>query len=118
MFSSIPSSCLVQIRAEHDGQFTAQLPGLAELRATAATREEAVEHLRALIRQQLESGSLVCMDMPQVNPLMQWFGHAKDDPHFDDYLDEIRKYREEADRRAEHGPEATECSSTSSTPTT
>jgi predicted RNase H-like HicB family nuclease len=118
MFSSIPSSCLVQIRAEPEGQFTAELPGFAERHATAATREEALEHLRALIRQQLDSGSLVCMDVPQLNPLMCRFGSAREDPDFDDYLEEIRKYREEVDRRAENGPDTSECSNTSSTPTT
>jgi hypothetical protein len=38
MFSPIPSSCLVQVRAEPGGQFTAQLLGLADVHATAATR--------------------------------------------------------------------------------
>jgi predicted RNase H-like HicB family nuclease len=117
--SSAPtSSCLVQIRPEPGGQFTAELPGFAGLHATAATREEAVEQLRALIRQQLTLGSLVCMEIPQENPLMRWFGHAKDDPDFDDYLEEIRKYREEVDRRENDGSDLGECSDTSSTPTT
>ncbi len=113
-----PSSCLVQVRAEPGGQFTAQLLGLADVYATAATREEAVERLRALLRQQLDSGSLVYMDILRENPLMSRFGSARDDPDFDGYLDEIRKYREEVDRRAEHGPDPSECSGTSSTPTT
>jgi hypothetical protein len=118
MFSPHPSSCLVQVRPEPGGQFTAQLLGLADLHATAATRAEAVEKLRALLRQQLDSGSLVCMDITRENPLMSRFGSARDDPDFDGYLDEIRKYREEVDRRDENGPDAGECSSTSSTPTT
>src|SRR5271165_3921745 len=99
MSSFLPPSCLVQVRPEPGGQFTAQILGLADLQATAATREEALEQLRAVVRQQLDSGSLVCMDIPQENPLMRLFGHAKDDPDFDDYLDEIRRYREEVDRR-------------------
>jgi hypothetical protein len=33
-------------------------------------------------------------------------------------LDEIRKYREEVDRRADHGPDPSECPGTSSIPTT
>ena len=37
-------------------------------------------------------------------------GHAKDDPDFDQYLDEIARYRREV--------EARECSSSSATPTT
>jgi hypothetical protein len=116
--SAPPPSCLVQIRPEPGGQFTAQLLGLADLHVTAATREEAVEQLRALIRQRLESGSLVCMDIPRENPLMRWFGHAKDDPTFGDYLEEIRKYREEVDPHADQGLDPGECSDTSSTPTT
>jgi len=118
MFSPIPSSCLVQVRAEPGGQFSAQLLGLADVYATAATREEAEERLRALLGQQLDSGSLVYMDIPRENPLMSRFGSARDDPDFDGYLDEIRKYREEVDRRAEYGPDPSECSGTSSTPTT
>ncbi len=49
---------------------------------------------------------------------MRWFGHAKDDPDFDAYLDEIRKYREEVDRHADHGSDPGERSDTSSTATT
>jgi predicted RNase H-like HicB family nuclease len=116
--SAPTSSLLVQIRPEPDGQFTAELPGFADLHATAATREEAVEQLRALIRQQLDSGSLVCLDIPQENPLLSRFGSAKDDPTFDDYLEEIRKYREEVDRREGQVPDPGECSNTSSIPTT
>ncbi len=118
MSSSTPSSCLVRIRPEPEGQFTAELVGLADLHATTATREEALERLRALLLEQLISGSLVCMDIPQENPLMSRFGSARDDPDFEEYLDEIRKYREEVDRRAGYEPDPSECSDTSSTPTT
>ena|GEM_PF-6669716 len=57
---------------------------------------------------QLDSGSLVCTGIPRESPLMRWFGHAKDDPDFDAYVDEIRKYREQVDRHASldsHGRE-------------
>jgi len=67
---------------------------------------------------QLDSGSLVCTDIPRESPLMRWFGRAKDDPDFDAYLDEIRKYREEVDRHADHGSDPSERSDTSSTATT
>jgi hypothetical protein len=49
---------------------------------------------------------------------MRWFGHAKDDPDFTDYLDEIRKFRNEADRNSDDQSGPDECFSTSSTPTT
>ena len=39
------------------------------------------------------------MDIPQENPLMSRFGSAMMILDFEEYLDEIRKYREEVDRR-------------------
>ena len=39
------------------------------------------------------------VDVPRENPVMRWFGHAKDDPDFEAYLEEIRKFREEMDLR-------------------
>ena len=49
---------------------------------------------------------------------MRWFGHAKDDPDFNDYLEEIRKFRNEVDHNSDDQSALGECSSTSSTPTT
>ena len=47
-------SFLVEIRPDQSGQFTAQLVGSVDLHATAMTRDEAVELLRALIRERLD----------------------------------------------------------------
>jgi hypothetical protein len=44
-------------------------------------------------------GSLVAVEMPQQNPLVKWAGAWKDDPSFEDFLEEIQKFREEEDRR-------------------
>jgi hypothetical protein len=112
------TSYLVDIRPEPPGRFTAQLVGAVDLHATAPTREEAVEQLRTLIRQRLDSGALVWVEVPRENPLMRWFGHAKDDPTFPEYLEEIRKFRDEMDRRDNPGSGPNECSDTSLTPTT
>jgi hypothetical protein len=116
--SASTSTCLVEVRDEPGGQVTAQILGVSDLQATAPKREQALDDLRALLRQRLDSGALVSIEVSQENPLMRWFGHAKDDPDFEDYLQEIRKYREEVDRRDEHGLGSVECSDTSSTPTT
>jgi hypothetical protein len=117
-----PSGCapsyLVEIRLEPAGGFTAQLIGAVDLHATAPTREEAVEQLRTMLRERLDSGSLVWVEVPRENPLMRWFGHAKDDPTFPEYLEEIRKFREDMDRRDNPGSSSAECSDTSLTPTT
>jgi hypothetical protein len=60
----------------------------------------------------------MAIEMPRQNPLMLRFGYAKDDPDFDLYLEEIRKFREEEDRREGYVPDTEECSDISSTPTT
>jgi len=116
--SAFSSTCLVRVRPEPTEQYTAQLLGAADLRATAATREEAVEQLRVLLQEQVNLGVLVSIELPRENPLMRWFGHAKDDPDFEDYLEEIRKFREEMDLRENQDSDSGECPDTSLTPTT
>ncbi len=115
---SLPHSCLVQIRTEPTGQFTARLVGQCELSATAPTREEAIEQLRALLRQQFDEGSLQWVEVWRENPIMSRFGYAKDDPDFEEYLEEIRKFREEMDLREQQNSGPGECPDTSLTPTT
>jgi hypothetical protein len=117
-FPSFSSSCLVEIRAEPTGLFTAHLVGQSEFAATAPTREQAVEYLRAMLQQQLREGSLMWIDLPRENPLMSRFGYAKDDPDFDGYLEEIRKFRQEMDLREKQNTDPGECPDTSLTPTT
>jgi hypothetical protein len=113
-----PASCLVRVLQEPDGRFTARLLGEPDLAATAATAEEAVEQLRVRLHEEVNWGRLLAIELPRQNPVLQWAGHAKDDPEFEEYLEEIRKYREEVDRREGRylGPD--ECSDTSLTPTT
>ena len=117
--SSVPaSSCLVRITSGQDGQVTAELLGAPDIQATAPSQEVAVEQLRRLLEQQVNLGALVAVEIPQQHPLAKWAGYAKDDPDFDLYLEEIRKFREEEDRREGYVPDTDECSNTSSTPTT
>jgi len=114
----LSSFSLIRVREEPDGQFTAELLGAPEIRATAATREAAIEQVRALLQYEVNGGSIVAIETPRRHPLMDRAGSMKDDPTFDDFLEEIRKYREEVDRREGRVWEADECSNTSSTPTT
>ncbi len=113
-----PASCLVRVVEESDGRFTARVPGESDLSATAATPEEAVEQLRGQLQAEVNFGRLFAIELPPRNPVMERAGYAKDDPEFEEYLEEIRKFREEVDRREGRyfGPD--ECSDTSLTPTT
>ena len=89
----------IVVRPEPAGQFTAQLLGLPELSATAASRDEAIAQVRARILEWLEEGRLALVETPKENPLLKWFGWAKDDPDYDVFLAEMRRYREEVDQR-------------------
>jgi hypothetical protein len=113
-----PASCLVRVHEEPDGRFTAHLLGEPDLRATAATAEEAVEQLRARLQYEVSAGQLLSIELPRQNPVLEFAGYAKDDPEFEQYLEEIRKFREEMDRREGRFMDPDECSDTSLTPTT
>jgi hypothetical protein len=114
----LSSFCLVRIREEPEGQFTADILGAPDIQATAATRKEAIEQVRTLLQQQVNLGSIASIEIPRRDPVADLAGAWKDDPDFDLYLEEIRKFREEEDRRERRFWEAEECSDTSSTPTT
>jgi hypothetical protein len=113
----LSSFSLVRIREESDGQFTAELLGAPDIQATAATREAAIEQVRARLQYEVNMGSIAAIETPRRHPLMERAGWAKDDPDFEDFLEEIRKNREEEDRREGRVWETDECSDTSSTPT-
>ena len=102
---------LIRVTSHPDGSFSAKAGGLCDLCAVGATRVEALAQLRHLLQEQLASGELAVMEVVsggQLTPNRRAFaGHAKDDPDFDLYLEEIRRYREQIDQSS--------CSNTSST---
>jgi hypothetical protein len=111
--SQSTASCLIRVRPEPDGQFTALVLGASDLRVTATTPDEAVEQLRALLQEQVNLGLLLAIELPPKSPLMDRIGWAKDDPTFDDYLDEIRRFREEVDRGENQDSSPSGCPDTS-----
>jgi hypothetical protein len=88
------------------------------MQVTAPTREEALEGLRRMVSESLTSGHLVPLQVPMENPLLKWFGHARDDPEFAEYLEEVRRYRQEVDAKDQPETGTKGCSGSSSTPTT
>jgi hypothetical protein len=102
----------VVVRAGPAGRFTAQSAVVPEIRAEGETVEAALEQAQAALA--AWPGALfwvpVATSTAATHPALPWVGHAKADPDFDLYLDEIRRAREQADQR--------ECPASSSTPTT
>jgi hypothetical protein len=108
---------LVVVRPEPPGQHTAAVVGLPEIHATAPTREEALEQVRAVLRDWLASGQLVPVELPQDNPWIKYAGWAKDDPDYGAYLEELARARQEDLERTLREDDQP-CSNPSSTPTT
>jgi hypothetical protein len=101
---------LVVVRPEPPGQFTAQPLGVPEIRVVAASAEQAVAQAQQALKEWLGSLYWVPVELPPPRGVHQGAGHAKDDPDFETYLEEIRRHRQEVEER--------ECSDSSSTPTT
>ena len=80
---------LSRVRAEPEGQFTAEAVGIPEARATAATKLAAVQQVTAMLDQLVTSGQLFVADVQDPNPLLLWGGWAKDDPDYEEYLQDI-----------------------------
>jgi len=83
-FEPISMFPLVLVRTEPPGQITAQLVGLPELRATAATREEALRQVRQLLG-----------EMRNENPWRTFAGWAKGDPEYSQFLDAMQRCRQD-----------------------
>jgi hypothetical protein len=138
---------MVVVRTEADGRATAEAVGIPEIRATAATREEAIQQVRQTLTEWLATGQLVRVQVAPENSLLevagwvkndplyaefleelqrarredlrrQWEERAKSDPEYNLYLEEIRRHRQEMDESLQEEEVARECSNTPSTPTT
>jgi hypothetical protein len=90
----------VFVRPEPPGRFTAQAVMAPDVKATADTEQAAVEQVRQALAARLSNAKLVTVKVPvgsTANPWLDHFGRFKDDPQYDDYLEEIRKAREAMD---------------------
>ncbi len=118
--ANLLSGQLVKVSADPPGQYTAQLLGLPEVSATAASREQAVEELRRILVEWLNDGRLVALrsvfpPMPRKPP-----GWAENDPMEQEFLQEMARMRQEDLERTlrEYEEEDRACQGSSSTPTT
>jgi hypothetical protein len=61
--------------------------------AEGATREEALEHASARLKERLAKGELFTIKV--ANPWLEMHGSLRDDPTFDDFVSETDSYRRE-----------------------
>jgi predicted RNase H-like HicB family nuclease len=117
----VESLHLVVVRREPSGAFTARVPAYPEISAAAATEADAIEQARQALAKWLATARVVYVKV-QV-PRATDIAPSRDNGISNDeeqraYLDEIRRYRDEADERFREEQEAGACSNSSSTPTT
>lgn len=111
----------IVVRSEPASQFTAQLLGLPELHATAASRDEAIEQVRTRIDEWLVADRLVAVEVSREHPLLRFFGWIDpNDPGEQVFLEELARQRAADLERTlhEYAEEDQQCPSSSSTPTT
>ena len=97
----------VLVQNQTQNGFVASVIGIPGCDSEGRTKEEAVAAVKAALAEKLTQSELITidMDLPSVSatehPLLKHFGRFKDDPTFDDNLEEIAKYRRELDAEEE-----------------
>jgi predicted RNase H-like HicB family nuclease len=80
--------------------YSARIWELPECRSSGSSKEEALKSVHRLLTQHLKKVEIVSLtvDIPKAeNPLMKWGGAFKNDPHFDEMLEDIAQLRRERD---------------------
>jgi hypothetical protein len=94
----------VLIKPESEGKVSATVLGLPEYTSEGSDRSSALATLQQLLATNLSKAEIVSIDIvvPQPeNPWLTMAGRFKDDPHFDEMLDDIAAYRCELDAEME-----------------
>lgn len=105
-------------RPEPSGEFTAQVVGVPELHATAATRAKAIDAIRAMVTDWLASGRLMAMEVPCPNPVLHFSGHLDPNDSLEiEFLEELARRRQE-DLEQTLREDGQGCPNSSSTPIT
>jgi hypothetical protein len=94
----------VLIKPASEGTVSATVLGLPEYRSEGSDRSSALAALQQLLTANLSQAEIVSIDIvvPQPeNPWLTMAGRFKDDPHFDEMLDDISAYRRELDAEME-----------------
>jgi hypothetical protein len=98
----------VQNPADHT--FMASIVGLPNITANGVTEKEAINKLKGILDDQFKNGKMVTIDVDlpceesskSGDPWIDNIGIFQDDPTFDEFLLEVKAYRNEVDRTEAH----------------
>jgi len=91
----------VLIQSNPDKGFIAAVLGWPDFVVTGQTKAEALEKVRAELDRRLTTSEIVSLHYEPANgshPWMKFAGMWKDDPIFEEVLEDIKAYREEIDK--------------------
>ncbi len=86
-----------------EGLFSAFVVGIPDIIAEGRTLEETLNKAKALLEERLAVARLFTIEVEEApagvsaNPWLETHGVLRDDPTFDDWVEEIVKYRREVD---------------------
>lgn len=95
-----------QIFVEQQAQngFVATVLGWPEFVATGHTKQEAISNVRTAVEERLARGEVLKIQsetplaLSETDPWQALIGSCVDDPYWDEFQDELRRIREEANR--------------------
>jgi len=95
----------VLIEEEKEGGYKATVLGLPDFKTNGATREAALTNLRQVLTSRLEKAEIISLEIelppkPE-HPWMKFAGKYKDDPYFEEMLEDIKALRRERDAEME-----------------
>ena len=94
----------VLMEQETEGNYHAMVLGLPDCKAQGNTREEALTKISSILGDRLEKAELIHLEIKPPKPEHPWMkfaGKYKDDPQFDDMLEDIQALRRERDAEME-----------------
>jgi predicted RNase H-like HicB family nuclease len=94
----------VLIEQENENSYKATVWGLPDCKAFGTTREQAIANARQLLVARLANAEIVSLEIENPHfehPWMKFAGKYKDDPQFDEMLEDINALRRERDAQME-----------------
>jgi hypothetical protein len=85
--------CTVIVRPETGDRFVARPLGLPELEASASSEAEAVEEVKHKLDEWFRGAKVVEVCVSTGNPWLDFAGSSADDPNWEEYQAEIKRYR-------------------------
>lgn len=94
----------VLVEQKTEGKYQATVLGLSECQAEGNTREEVLTNISSIAGTRLEKAELISLEIKPPKPEHPWMkfaGMFKDDPQFDEMLEDIQALRRERDAEME-----------------